>query len=73
MNDRPTNRIDRTSPGWPRSDDDRTQRAYQQTGSAIPPTSKMQRRDSGDSTQTSAQAWSQDSGDSGYYRESGDY
>ena len=67
MTDRPTNRIGRPSDGWAGGDDARTQRAYQQT----PPTSKI--RGSNDPAPVSPQAWSQDAGEPGYYRDSSDY
>ena len=72
MTDRPTNRIGRPSGSGGGSDDARTQRAYQQ-GSTAPPTSKIHQGDSNNPTQASPQAWSQDTGEPGYYRESGRY
>jgi hypothetical protein len=71
MTDDPTNRIGRPSGGGAGSDDALTQRAYQQNPSATPPTSKI--RSSNGPGQVSPQAWSQATGEPGYYRESGGY
>ncbi len=71
MTDGPTNRIGQPPGGWAGSDDAPTQRAYQQSPSATPPTSKI--RGSNGPAQVSPQAWSQATGEPGYYRESGGY